>query len=123
MSNKPKYITELEIQVGNMEKQLDDTKKKLERSHEYYKEMRDNYDGQSEVNAQVLQQLGAIIDCLKGSEFNGESGGLVKKVTENKHEIDCLKNRLSKREGILVTITVFITAVISTLVGYLFNKN
>jgi len=115
MSNTPKYITDLEQRMDKMGDNID-------KCHEFYKEMRDNHDSQCEVNAEVLTKVNLIMDCLKGNELNTNNGGLVDKVNNNTKEIGKLNNRLAKREGVLVTLTIIITAAISSFVGWLFNK-
>jgi hypothetical protein len=125
MPSKPKYIQDIEKKIEDLEacardlKSMDD---KIEKSHGHYREMRDNYDSQAEVNAQVLLKLNTIMDCLKGGELNSDNGGLVKKVSLLKKDIELRKNRQARREGILVTLTVIITAAVSSLIGWVFNK-
>lgn len=115
MGAKPQYIQELDNRMSKLEDNI-------AQCHEYYKEMRDNHDSQCTVNAEVLSKVNIIMDCLKGGPLNSNNGGLVQKVKNNSEKIDNLDKRLTKREGILVTLTVIITAAVSSFIGWIFNK-
>jgi len=94
MANKPGYIKDLEEKVEQLDSKYDI----------------------------IISKLNTINICLKGTEFDEDEGGLVKKVNQNSKCIGDIKSRMAKRDGIIATLSGIMTALITLSINWLLNK-
>lgn len=102
MTPKPKYITELEGKVEDLQK---------------------SHNATARTNGEILNKLNTIEICLKGTEFDEEEGGLVKKVNQNSRCIERLKRNMAKRDGIIASVSGILAGAITVFLNWIFNKS
>ena len=108
MSTKPKYISDLETQVALIQQAQSD--------------LRRDRDADGAIQQEILKSVTEIKICLKGTEFDNESGGLVKQVKTHSDCLEQIKKTQARREGVIGVASAFIGGLIMALGNFLWHK-